>query len=73
MVHLWNVSRSVCSYLFCKYVELNMEKNKAQWFFDLTGELPEDFFGPDWENALEDWIQEKEIEARNRISDSPEN
>lgn len=38
-------------------------KSKRRWFEEMTGEDPEDFFGPDWENYIDEWLEEhQEIE-----------
>jgi len=38
-----------------------------QEFISLTGEDPEDVLGPDWENYIEDFLNEQEpAETRNR-------
>jgi hypothetical protein len=50
----------------------NNKMNKKE-FIELTGQDPEDTFGPDWENYLEDWKRpnkrETKTEARKDIDE----
>lgn len=35
-----------------------MKKSKRDKFFDMCGEYPEDMFGEDWENYIDEWLEE---------------
>lgn len=37
-----------------------MKKTKREKFFDMCGEYPEDMFGADWENYIDEWLEEQE-------------
>lgn len=39
-----------------------MKKSKRDKFFDMCGEYPEDMFGEDWENYIDEWFEEQEEE-----------
>jgi len=39
-----------------------MKKSKRDKFFEMCGEYPEDMFGEDWENYIDEWFEEQEEE-----------
>ena len=41
-------------------------------FINLTGEEPEDFFGPDWENLMKEW-EDNEINLKDQSIPPKEN
>lgn len=42
-----------------------MNKTKREKFFEMCGEDPEDMFGADWENYIDEWFEEQEEEIFN--------